>query len=426
MRTANMTQTTFEMTVAPAVALDVNAIRADFPILNRQIRDKELVYLDSAASSQKPAAVIEAMDSYYRNTHANVHRGVHTLSEEATAAYEGARARVSLFIGACCPKEVIWTRNATEAINLVAYSWGRANLRQGDHVLLTEMEHHANLVPWHILAAEKGVILDFLPVADDGTLMLDKLNKLLTPRTKLFSFTAASNVLGTINPIKELASAAHRVGALVLVDGAQSVPHLPMDVQALDIDFMAFSAHKMLGPTGIGALWGRRELLNAMPPFMGGGDMIREVHLSGFKPNELPWKFEAGTPAIAEAIGFGVAVGYLERLGMDAIHAHEQEITAYAMSRLSEIKELRILGPDTEKRAGLVSFTLGDIHPHDIAAALDSMGIAIRAGHHCAMPLHERFGISASARASFYVYTTEAEIDVLVDGLRRVVQFFSF
>jgi cysteine desulfurase/selenocysteine lyase len=307
-----VTQTMFEIAVAPVRTFDVTRVRADFPILERRVHGKPLVYLDSAASSQKPATVIDAMDAYYRTTHANVHRGVHTLSEEATAQYEGARARVSQFIGACCPKEVIWTRNATEAINLVAYSWGRANLRKGDHLLLTEMEHHANLIPWQILAAEKELVLDFVRVADDGTLILEDLDKLLTPRTKLFAFTAASNVLGTINPVKEMTDAAHRAGAMVLVDGAQSVPHLPVDVQDLGVDFMAFSAHKMLGPTGIGALWGRREILNAMPPFLGGGDMIREVHLRSFRPSELPWKFEAGTPAIAEAIGFGAAVEYLE------------------------------------------------------------------------------------------------------------------
>jgi cysteine desulfurase/selenocysteine lyase len=421
-----VTQTMLEMAVAPVKPLDLERVRADFPILRRTVHDTPLVYLDSAASSQKPEAVINRMDMYYRTSHANVHRGVHTLSEEATAQYEGARAKVSQFIGACCPKEVIWTRNATEAINLVAHTWGHANLRQGDHILLTEMEHHANLIPWQMLAAEQGLELDFVPVSDDGTLVLDSLNRFLTSRTKLFAFTAASNVLGTLNPVKELTQAGHRVGAMVLVDGAQSVPHLPVDVQALDIDFMAFSAHKMLGPTGIGVLWGRRELLNAMPPFLGGGDMIREVHLRSFRPSELPWKFEAGTPAIAEAIGFGAAVEYLEALGMDAVQAHEREITAYAMARLSEIEGLRILGPSADRRGGLVTFTLGDVHPHDIASALDSMGIAVRAGHHCAMPLHERFGIPASARASFYVYTTKQEVDALAEGLEKVVQYFSF
>ncbi len=407
--------------------LDVEAIRADFPILSRRVKNKPLVYLDSAASSQKPAQVLDAMDRYYRETHANVHRGVHTLSEEATAQYEAARATVSEFIGACCPKEVIWTRNATEAINLVAYSWGRANLKAGDRVLLTEMEHHANLVPWQILAAERGVQLDFVPVADNGTLILDHLDRLLTPRTKLFGFTAASNVLGTINPVRQLTDAAHKVGALVLLDACQSVPHMPVNVQELDIDFMAFSGHKMLGPTGSGVLWGRREILNAMPPFMGGGDMIREVHLRDFKPSELPWKFEAGTPAIAEAIGLAAAVDYLNAVGMDAIHAAERKLTAYAMERMSEVEGLKILGPSAEQRGGLVSFVLGDIHPHDIAAALDTIvGIAIRAGHHCAMPLHERYRIPASARASFYLYTTREEIDILVAGLKKVVEYFSF
>ncbi len=406
--------------------LDVEAIRADFPILSRSVKGKPLVYLDSAASSQRPVQVLEAMDRYYRETHANVHRGVHTLSEEATAQYEAARAKVSNFIGACCPKEVIWTRNATEAINLVAYSWGRANLKAGDRVLLTEMEHHANLVPWQMLAAEREIELDFVPVADDGTLILDNLDRLLTPKTKLFAFTAASNVLGTINPVRELTAAAHKAGALVLLDACQSVPHLPVNVQELDIDFMAFSGHKMLGPTGSGVLWGRREILNAMPPFMGGGDMIREVHLRDFKPNELPWKFEAGTPAIAEAIGLAAAVDYLDALGMEAVHKAEVELAAYAMERMAEVEGLKILGPSIDRRGGLVSFVLGDIHPHDIAAALDSMGIAIRAGHHCAMPLHERFGIPASARASFYIYTTRTEVDIFIAGLKKIVEYFSF
>lgn len=407
-----------------AVVLDIERIRADFPILNRTVHGKPLVYLDSAASSQKPVQVLDTMERYYRETHANVHRGVHTLSEEATAQYEGARAKVSNFIGACCPKEVIWTRNATESINLVAYSWGRVNINRGDRILLTEMEHHANLVPWQILAAEKGAELDFIPIADNGTLILDDLNRRLTPRTKLVSFTAASNVLGVINPVKEITAAAHRAGAKVLVDACQSVPHLPVNVQDLDIDFMAFSGHKMLGPTGIGVLWGRREILNAMPPFMGGGDMIREVHLRESRWNELPWKFEAGTPAIAEAIGLGAAVDYLNDLGMENVHAAEREITAYAMTRIAEIEGVKILGPAADKRGALVSFMLGDVHPHDIAAALDSLGIAIRAGHHCAQPLHERYGIPATARASFYIYNTKAEVDVLVAGLQKIVEYF--
>jgi cysteine desulfurase/selenocysteine lyase len=406
--------------------LDVEAIRADFPILQRRVHGLPLVYLDNAASSQKPRSVIETLTRYYENTNANVHRGVHTLSEEATAQYEAARAKVASFIGSCCPKEIIWTRNASEAMNLVAQSWGRANLKRGDRVLLTEMEHHSNIVPWQILSAELGFEIAYVRVADDGTLILDDLPKLLTPRTKLFAFTYMSNVVGTINPVKELTRAAHQAGALVLLDACQAVPHMPVDVQDLDVDFMAFSGHKMLGPTGIGALWGRRELLNAMPPWMGGGDMIREVHLSGFKPSELPWKFEAGTPAIAQAIGLGAAVDYLQRIGMAAIHRAERELTAYAMQRLREVKGLRILGPEAEKRGGLVAFTLEAAHPHDIAAVLDNLGIAIRAGHHCAQPLHERYGIPASARASFYLYNTKEEVDLLVKGLHKVVEMFAF
>jgi cysteine desulfurase/selenocysteine lyase len=413
--------------IAPSIALNnIEAIRADFPILRRRVHGLPLVYLDNAATSQKPQSVIDMLTRYYEQTNANVHRGVHTLSEEATAQYEGARAKVSDFINATCPKEVIWTRNASEALNVVAYSWGRANLKRGDRVLLTEMEHHSNIVPWQILAAERGIELDFVRVADDGTLILDQLNKLLTPRTKLFGFTYVSNVVGTINPVKELTQAAHKVGALVLLDACQAVPHMPVDAQDLGVDFMAFSGHKMLGPTGIGVLWGRRELLNAMPPFMGGGDMIREVHLSGFKPSELPWKFEAGTPAIAQAIGLGAAVDYLSQVGMDAIHRAESELTAYAMQRLPEVKGLRILGPSADMRGGLVAFTLEAAHPHDIAAVLDNLGIAVRAGHHCAQPLHERFNLPASARASFYLYNTKEEVDLLVRGLHKVVEMFTF
>lgn len=408
------------------VGLNVEAIRADFPILQRRIHGLPLVYLDNAASSQKPQAVIRAMSGYYERTHANVHRGVHTLSEEATVQYEGARAKVANFIGACCPKEVIWTRNATEAINLVAYTWGRANLKRGDRVLLTEMEHHSNIVPWQILSAELGFEIDYLRVADDGVLILDDLPRLLTARTKLLGFTYMSNVVGTINPVKLLTEAAHKVGAKVMLDACQAVPHMPVNLQALDVDFAAFSSHKMLGPTGIGVLWGRRELLNAMPPFMGGGDMIREVHLSGFKPSELPWKFEAGTPAIAEAIGLGAAVDYLAGIGMEAIQQAEHDLTAYAMQRLAEVKGLRILGPAADRRGGLVAFTLEAAHPHDIAAVLDNLGIAVRAGHHCAQPLHERYRIPASARASFYLYNTREEVDLLVKGLHKVVEMFSF
>ncbi len=404
---------------------DVERIRADFPILTTEVYPGvPLVYLDSAASSQKPLVVLEAMDDYYRHTHANVHRGVHRLSEMATTAYEAARIQVAEFIHAPAPEEVLFVGNATEGFNLVAYSWGRANLGPGDEVLLTEMEHHANIVPWQILAAERGVTLRYLPFHDDGTLALERLDEFLTERTRLFSFTAVSNVFGTINPVRQLVDAAHAVGALAMVDAAQSVPHMPTDVVGLDCDFLAFSAHKMCGPTGIGVLYGRRELLEAMPPFLGGGDMIRRVTFDGFIPNELPWKFEAGTPRIAEAIGLGAAVEYLSGLGMDAVHQHEQSITAYALEALSEIPGLRLLGPSGTQHGGLASFTLEGVHPHDIADILDKNGIAIRAGHHCAMPLHHRLGIAASARPSFYVHTTTTEIDQLVAGLHRVRELF--
>jgi cysteine desulfurase/selenocysteine lyase len=403
---------------------DIERVRSDFPILATEVYPGvPLVYLDSAASSQKPAAVLAAMDDYYRRYHANVHRGVHRLSEMATTAYEGARARVAEFIRAA-PEEIIFVGNATEGFNLVAQSWGRANVGPGDEILLTEMEHHANLVPWQMLAAERGATLRYLPFHDDGTLALERLGEFLTARTKLFSFTAVSNVFGTINPVREMVDAAHAAGALAMVDAAQSVPHMPVDVGQLDCDFLAFSSHKMCGPTGIGVLYGKRELLEAMPPFLGGGDMIRRVTFDGFTPNELPWKFEAGTPRIAEAIGLGAAVEYLCALGLDAIHAHEQAITAYALEALSEVPGLRLLGPPGTQHGGLAAFTLEGAHPHDIAEVLDKDGIAIRAGHHCAMPLHHKLGINASARASFYVHTTTAEIDSLVAGLHRVREVF--
>ena len=404
---------------------DVERVRADFPILNTEVYPGvPLVYLDSAASSQKPLPVLRAMDDYYRGYHANVHRGIHRLSELATAAYEAARVKVAALIGAPTPEEIIFVSNATEGFNLVAYSWGRANVGAGDEILLTEMEHHANIVPWQILAAEKGATVRYLPIREDGTLALERLDEFLTQRTRLFSFTAASNVLGTINPVRALVDAAHAVGAVVMVDAAQLVPHRAADVVALDCDFMAFSSHKMCGPTGIGVLYGKRELLEAMPPFMGGGDMIRRVTFDGFIPNELPLKFEAGTPRIAEAIGLGAAVDYLVALGLDDIHAHEVALADYALEALSEIPGLTMLGPRAGQRGGLATFTLEGVHPHDIAEILDKDGIAIRAGHHCAMPLHHRLGVNASARASFYVHTTQAEIDQLVTALHRVRSVF--
>jgi cysteine desulfurase/selenocysteine lyase len=402
-------------------------IRKDFPILRRQVHGKPLVYLDSAASSQKPRAVIEAMSAYYETTHANVHRGVYEISEEATAAMEKARVKVARFINARQGKQVIFTRNTTESINLVAYSWGGANIHAGDLIVLTELEHHSNLVPWQLLAQRTGARLEFVPITDEGTLRLDVYEDLLQQQPKLVAFAHMSNVLGTINPAREMIAAAHKAGAIVLLDGAQSVPHLPVDVQDLDIDFLCFSSHKMLGPTGIGVLYGKRDLLEAMPPFMGGGDMIRTVGLRSSTWNDLPWKFEAGTPSIAEAIGLGAAVDYLNQLGMDNVHRHEQAITRYAMEQLRQVPQLTIYGPEAEQRGGVVSFTLADIHPHDLASILDQeVGVAIRAGHHCAQPLMERFGLSATARASFYVYTMPEEIDVLVQGLHKALAIFSF
>ncbi len=405
--------------------LDTAKIRADFPILATEAYPGvPLIYLDNAASSQKPTAVIEAMDSYYRNHHANVHRGIHRLSEVATNQYEGAREKVARFINAPDSSQVIWLRNATEGFNLVAYTWGRANIQAGDEILLTEMEHHANLVPWQMLAEEKGAILRFIPFKEDSTLDLSDLPNLLTEKTKLFSFTAMSNVFGTVNPTKELVKAGHAVGAVVMVDAAQSVPHMPVDVQDLDCDFLAFSGHKMLGPTGIGVLYGKRELLESMPPFMAGGDMIRRVGLEKSTWNDLPWKFEAGTPSIVEAIGLGAAIDYLTELGMDNIHAYEQFITNYALEALSEVPGLTIYGPPAAQKGGVAAFTIKGVHPHDIAELVDKDGIAIRAGHHCAMPLHKKLGIAATARASFYVHTTTDEVDKLVESLNRVRRIF--
>lgn len=401
------------------------AIRDDFPILAREVHGKPLVYLDSTASSQKPTAVIEAMNHYYRSYNANVHRGVYEISEEATAAMEKARVKVARFINARQSKQVIFTRNTSESINLVAYSWGGANVAAGDLIILTEMEHHSNLVPWQLLAQRTGARLEFVPVSDDGQLQLDVYAQLLQQQPKLVAFTHMSNVLGTINPAQEMIAQAHAVGAVVLLDAAQSVPHLPVDVQALDVDFLCFSAHKMLGPTGIGVLYGKRDLLEAMPPFMGGGDMIRTVSLRSSTWNDLPWKFEAGTPAIAEAVGLGAAVDYLHSLGMDAVMQHERDITAYALQQLHEVPHLTMYGPEVSKRGGVISFTLGDIHPHDLASILDQeVGVAIRAGHHCAQPLMERFGVAATARASFYIYTIREDIDVLVQGLHKAQHIF--
>ncbi len=407
------------------MTLNLFEIRKDFPILDRELRPGvRLTYLDTTATAQKPLAVINAMDDFYRRSNANIHRGVHTLAEEATSLYENARERIAKFINAESARQVIYTRNTTESINLVAYTWARANLKPGDLVILTEMEHHSNLVPWHMLQAERGIELDFIPVTQDGLLDLLTYGTLLERNPKLVSFTHMSNVLGTINPAAEMIRLAHEAGAIVLVDGAQSVPHLKVDMQALDADFYAFSAHKMCGPTGIGVLYGKTALLESMPPFLGGGDMIKEVKLRSFRANTLPHKFEAGTPAIAEAVGFGAAVDYLTNLGMDNIAAHEHEITEYALERLEEIPGVKLFGPSADKKGGVASFTLEGVHPHDVAQILDRDGIAVRAGHHCAQPLHEKFGIPATSRASFYLYNTKEEVDLLVNGIYTVKKMF--
>lgn len=407
-------------------ALDVTKIRADFPILDREVHPGvPLVYLDSTATSQKPVSVIEALNSFNREHNANIHRGIHVLAEEATSMYEESRAKVARFINAASARQVIFTRNTSESINLVAYSWARANLKSGDLIILTEMEHHSNLIPWQMLAAERGVRLEFIPVNETGSLDVQAYEKLLELQPRLVAFTQMSNVLGTINPADEIIRKAHSAGAITLLDGAQSVPHLPVDVQALDVDFLAFSAHKMLGPTGIGALYGKLELLENMPPFMGGGDMIKTVHLRTFVPNSVPHKFEAGTPAICEAIGFGSAVDYLDNIGMVEVEAHEQEMIHYALERLEEIPGVRVYGPQAEQKGAVASFTLDDIHPHDVAQILDRYGLAVRAGHHCAQPLHEKLGIPATTRASFYIYNTFDEIDQLMDGIYKVKKMFA-
>ena len=414
--------------MALSTPLDVAAVRADFPLLSRTVHDTPIVYLDSAATSQKPTAVLDAMDVYYRTINANVHRGVYLIAERATNELEAAREKVRRFINASSINEVIFTKNATESLNLIVQSWGRANLAAGDIVVLSHMEHHANIVPWHMLVAERGIELRWIPLTPDGQLDLTDLDALLEG-AKVLSVTAMSNVLGTLNPVRQLTDAARAVGAISVIDGCQSVPHTATDVQALGADFVAFSGHKLCGPTGVGVLWGREALLADMPPFIGGGEMIRDVRLDGFTCNDLPWKFEAGTPAIAEIIGLGAAVDYLTAVGMDAIRAHEHMLTDYALRTLNDRfgDSITIHGPaDADLRGGVFSFAFKDLHPHDISQILDEHAICVRAGHHCAKPLMKLMGVGATARASVYLYNTTEDLDALADGLEAAGSFFAF
>lgn len=409
-----------------ALTLEVDRIREEFPVLRRETRPGvPLAYLDSAATSQKPRVVLDAMTSFYERQNANIHRGIHQLAEEATEAYESSRKRIASFLGVADPAEIVFTRNATESVNLVASTWGRAQLSPGDLIVLTEMEHHANLVPWQMLAVEKDLRLAHVTVDAEGHLDQEAYRALLARQPRLVAFTCMSNVLGTITPAKAMTAQAHDAGALVLLDAAQSVPHLPTDVPDLGADFLVFSGHKMCGPTGIGVLYARRSLLEDMPPYQGGGDMIRRVSLTSFVPNEVPHKFEAGTPPIAEAIGLGAAVDFLGQVGMPAVKAHEAALTEYALHRLAEVPGLRIFGPPAVDRGGVVAFSMAEAHPHDVAQILDRVGVAVRAGHHCAMPIHDKLGVPATTRASFYLYTTTSEIDRLIDGLYKVKDLFA-
>jgi cysteine desulfurase / selenocysteine lyase len=411
-------------TTAPALPRSLDEIRGEFPILDREIHGEPLAYLDNGATSQKPLAVIESLDRYWRSENANVHRGVHTISEEATSLYEGARRTLAAHIGAD-HREVIFVRNATEALNLVAYSWGRTNVGEGDRIVLTEMEHHSNVVPWYQLAQEKGAVLDWAPVTDEGRLDPDALAALIEKGPKLVCVAHVSNVLGTINPIAEIARLAHEAGALVVVDGAQGGPKLELEMAELGADFYALTSHKMYGPTGIGALFGRRELLEAMPPFIGGGSMIKKVGRELITWADLPAKFEGGTPAIGEAVGYGAAVRWLDELGLEAVHVAEAELTGYALERIGEVPGLTIFGPPAgDDRGGIISFAIDGVHAHDISEILDRHGIAVRAGHHCAQPLMQRLGVPATTRASLAVYNTRAEVDRLIDGLLDVRRVF--
>ncbi|MBC2001898.1 cysteine desulfurase [Listeria marthii] len=405
--------------------IDIQKIRADFPILDQEINEKPLAYLDNAATSQKPKQVIEALTHYYQFDNANVHRGVHTLAARATDAYESARSKVAKFIHAREVAEIIFTRGTTSAINLVADSYGEANIEAGDEIVISYLEHHSNLIPWQQLAKRKGAVLKYIELEEDGTISVDQAKKAIGEKTKIVALAHVSNVLGTITPIKEIAALAHKFGAVILVDGAQAVPHMEVNVVDLDADFYAFSGHKMMAPTGIGALYGKRELLDAMEPTEFGGEMIDFVELYDSTWKELPWKFEAGTPIIGGAIALGVAIDYLAEVGLENIHAHEQALASYAIEEMSKIEGITIYGPkDASKRCGLVTFNLEGAHPHDIATILDEDGVAIRAGHHCAQPLMKWLDVSSTARASFYIYNTKEEIDALIDGLKLTKEYF--
>ena len=409
------------------VLLNVPAVKADFPIFQRKIRDKRLVYLDSAATSQKPQQVIDATSDFYSRYNANVHRAIYELGEEATREYEGAREKVADFIRAKSPNEIVFTKSTTESLNLVAYGYGvKGKIEKGDEIVGTVMEHHSNHVPWHFVKDHKGAVLKYVDVTDEGMLKMEQYDELLSKRTKIVTVTLCSNVLGTINPVKEIAKRAHEVGAVCVVDAAQAAPHMPIDVQSLGADFLAFSGHKMLGPTGIGILYGTAEVLEATEPLLGGGEMIREVHLGRASWNDVPYKFEGGTPNIAGVIGLGAAVDYLTKLGMEAVRAHEMEVTQYALDEIRRIKGVTIYGPkDVKRKAGVLAFTIGNAHPHDIASILDVDGICIRSGHHCAQPLMERYDLPATARASFYVYNDLDDVDALMAGIRKVQEVFA-
>jgi cysteine desulfurase / selenocysteine lyase len=414
-----------EISQSAVQRLDVEKIKADFPILSERIHGNRLVYLDSAASSQKPRVVINAIIDYYRKSNANVHRGLHTLAERATTGYEHTRDHVAKFIGGVKSEEIIFTRGTTESINLVAYTWGETNIHEGDEVVISELEHHANLVPWIMLCQRKKAVLKRIPITVCGHFDLSDIDSIITPKTRLVAVSHVSNVLGTINPVEEVVRKAHSVGAIALIDGAQASPHMVIDVKALDADFYAFSSHKMLGPTGVGVLYGRRELLEAMPPFQFGGEMIREVRFERVTWNDLPHKFEAGTPNIADVVAFDAALHYLEEIGLNAVRLHEKELTAYALERLAELKSIEIQGPqEAETRGGAISFTDKDIHPHDIATFLDSKGIAVRAGHHCCQPLMRTLGKVATARASLYIYNDRADVDALIAALIDMRKYF--